>query len=423
MPRGLARGHATHAALIHIKRPHPVCATRNFMRSRYSAANSEERLSELLSNNMYKYGTGDASDASDEDNVVDFTNAVLYVGAFQIISATVVVALVSVLSCTLFPTSAVSAVRTLVLSSIAGALLVRKPFRLGRTHGLVLIFNALRPAVPIYISTLIFEQLVHSCARDAASPSYRRLVFHAMTIVCMISGLARARKPLEHTDRPFLATASALFVIAMLPPPAVVLSGPLCAATTFASAAERLARAFVFSLLYSIFVYASAPPVQCSGETLICTMRASAASIWVLGCHALFLPLAAVQASIVIYVRIYKQSESEYQPIGVDEDVEYGGGGDAQADHAEIQVGGRPFAVGEISPVRDQHATAAAAQLADDNSPISTSSAIGGIIKPTFSSIGPRSLVDISSVAAQHPSIGIASEERMREIAARLENS
>ena len=42
------------------------------------------------------------------------------------------------------------------------------------------------------------------------------------------------------------------------------------------------------------------------------------ASIWVLGCHALLLPLAAVQAGIVIYTRIYKQDNVDYEPIAPD---------------------------------------------------------------------------------------------------------
>jgi hypothetical protein len=217
-----------------------------------------------------------------------------------------------------------------------------------------------------------------------------------------------------------LATSSALFVIAMLPPPAVVLSGPLCANTTFSLAAERLARAFVFSLLYSIFVYASAPPVQCSGETLICTMRASAASIWVLGCHALLLPLAAVQAGIVIYVRIYNEEtavdyEASYEPVPeerllVSEQLEAAVDEEAAVDYGENNVHTTSYGHG------DQQNIQAESSLRSNGG-----STLTGMITPAYSALGPRTLVDISGVPACNISSGIASDERMRQIAAQFE--
>ena len=108
----------------------------------------------------------------------------------------------------------------------------------------------------------------------------------------IVSGFMRARRPLAQTDLPFLLTILALFVVAMLPPPAVILSGPLCASPTVSGSIERVVRALIFSLLYSVFVYAAAPPVQSSSEVVICVMRASAATIWVLGAHQMLLPLA-----------------------------------------------------------------------------------------------------------------------------------
>ena len=89
----------------------------------------------------------------EEDIAVDFSNAVLYVGAFQTITATVFTATVSIVSCVAFPANFVSAIRTLVLSSIVGIAIVRRPFRLGKVHGLNLIFRALQPCVLIYIGS------------------------------------------------------------------------------------------------------------------------------------------------------------------------------------------------------------------------------------------------------------------------------
>lgn len=256
----------------------------------------------------------------DEDVAVDFSNAVLYVGALQTITATVFTATVSIVSCVALPSNFVSAIRTLVLSSIVGVAIVRRPFRLGKVHGLNLIFRALQPCVLIYIGSEVAEQLVHTCTREASTPSWRRFVFHSMSAIMLVSGFLRARRPLAQTDLPFLLTVLALFIISMLPPPAVVLSGPLCSSPTLGSSAERVVRSFVFALLYSVFVYAAAPPVQSSSEVLICVMRASAASIWTLAAHAFLLPLAIIQASIVIYTRIFGQEyaledEEESSPL------------------------------------------------------------------------------------------------------------
>lgn len=383
-----------------------------------------------------------AADLSDaEDEAIDFSNAVLYVGALQTILATAAASFVSILSCWLLPAQAISAVRTLVLSSIVATLLVRKPFRLGKVHGLGLIFNALRPCVAIYIASMILEQLVHTCTRDSAAPSWRRLVFHCCVVVAMLSGFARARKPLEQTDAPFLVTGLALFVIAMLPPPAIILAGPLCSEPSFASSSERLVRSLVFSLLYCTFVYASAPPVQSSGEVVVCVMRASAASLWVLGCHLLLLPLSIVQAGVVIYVRIYG---SEYQivetePLLICEDeidnVERGGGGtghrnggfDSSAgdSYSQHEVGlARSTGVDSPSHRSDHHHEIVAAPAV---STAACSSAATDMISPSFSALGARGLVDISTAGSNEQAGAVTaiggpmSKERLAQIAAAMQ--
>ena len=108
----------------------------------------------------------DASDREDdEDSIVDFTNASLYLGGFQTAFAIVCCAAVSVLACWLAPDA--SAVRTLALCVATGGVLMRKPLRVGRAHGVKIIFSALQPAVAIYILALVVEQLVHTCTRGS----------------------------------------------------------------------------------------------------------------------------------------------------------------------------------------------------------------------------------------------------------------
>ena len=124
-----------------------------------------------------------------EDAMVDFANASLYLTAMQTITAVVCTAVVSVLACWLVPEGGVSAVRTLALCAATGALLMRKPLRVGRAHGVAVVFSALQPALPLYLLSLVVEQLVHTCSVETTSaPSWRRVVFHGMILAMTASG-------------------------------------------------------------------------------------------------------------------------------------------------------------------------------------------------------------------------------------------
>ena len=251
-----------------------------------------------------------------EDDVIEYTNVSLYLGGIQTVFATCAVACVSVLSCWVIPAGAVSAVRTLTVCIGTGLALTRKPLRVGKVHGVGVVFTALRPCVLIYLACLVSEQLVHTCvASDALdSPSWRRVVFHGMVLAMLFSGFMRARRPSAETDMPLLITSAALLVVAVLPPPAVALSGPLCEPVGAWVAAERVVRAFAFSTVYSVFVYASAPPSRSSGEILICVTRATASSVWTLGCSPVLLLLGIVQCLTVVLTRI-KESETHSYKI------------------------------------------------------------------------------------------------------------
>ena len=385
------------------------------------------------------------------DDAIDFSNAQLYLGAFQTITATVLSSVVCVFSCVVLPAAYVSAVRTIVLASTTAWLLVRRPISIGQVHGQAVVFSALRPAVALYLASQILEQLVHTCAAERETPSWRRLVAHGCFFVAMLSGFARARTPLASTDKPFLVTAVALFVVALLPPPPIVFSGPLCSHPSLAMAAERLTRALVFSLVYSVFVYSSAPPVSSSAEILVCVMRASAASIWVLGCHLWLLPAALVQIGIVIHVRVNGTEAClhELLPIMTTEDSDFGDEFEkddaskpsVESPRAPTPVAATPVAsspppaappappappVAQVAPApppplpppqqqpQQQPAVPVApvapiAQIA----PIALS--VDSVIQPSFSNLGPRSLAVIEAGVSEP-----ISASRMAAIAANL---
>jgi hypothetical protein len=238
--------------------------------------------------------------------MVDFSNASLYLSGIQTVFSICTVATVSVLACWLVPATSVSAVRTLVLCVAAAVLLMRKPLRVGRARGVHIVFAALQPAVAIYLLALIIEQLTHTCTGDAIyAPSWRRVVFHTMVLVMLASGMMRARSPMLDTDLPFLMTAAALLVIALMPPPGLTFSGPLCERVGLWEAADRLVRAFTFASVYCVHVYAMTPSTAgAATETLIVVTRSAAAALWTVGVHPVGLVLAVVQCAVVILSRL-----------------------------------------------------------------------------------------------------------------------
>lgn len=249
-----------------------------------------------------------------EDHRVDFSNAALYLGGLQTVFTVCVCAVVSVLSCWLVPTSGISAVRTLALCSFFGAALMRKPLRIGRAHGVTVVFESLQVAIPLYLSTQVIEQLIHTCAstNDSSAPSWRRVIFHVAQLVLMVSGFLRARRPMADTDLDFILTVTTLLVIAMLPPPAIAFVGPLCQSVGIWEAADRVVRAFVFAVVYCVNVYSltSSNGIYIS-ETQVVVTRSASASIWVLGSHVVWLPFAIAQCVIIIYARVHQNDRGE----------------------------------------------------------------------------------------------------------------
>lgn len=254
-----------------------------------------------------------------EDTIVNFSDAALYVAGIQTVFAICTCACVSVLSCWLAPSGGVSAVRTLAFCSATGAVLMYQPLRFGRAHGVTVVFASLQLAVPLYLVTLVVAQLIHTCTSDPShAPSWRHVVFHAAIIAMICSGFMRARAPLAETDRPFILTLVALLVVAMLPPPAVALVGPLCESVSLWEAADRVVRAFAFATLYCVNVYAlTSTTTLRTSDTPTVFCRSASASIWVAGAMLWWLPLAAAQAAIVIHARV------SYDPSGADEAAAY----------------------------------------------------------------------------------------------------
>jgi len=253
---------------------------------------------------------------------IDFHSVALYLPAVQVVMA-LLLCCATVL--TLASTSAdcrSAAPRAATLSAIVSLVCVFKPIRVQEVHGMDLIFDTIRPAVVTYWIALICEQLVYTgCAStvaqvagEAASITHtttaHRIVYHLLILAATTAGFLRAYNPMSQQDVPFLVSSVALIFIALFPPTPLDTIGPLCHIDGIWDAAERLARALLFGLVFCALSYASEPTRHSVGEIALCASRATAASAWILGVHPFALPLALIQAIVAILRRI--QSEPIY---------------------------------------------------------------------------------------------------------------
>jgi len=358
----------------------------------------------------------------DEDTRVDFSNAALYLSALQAVFAVCSCATVSVLS-NWINLGGASAVRTLALCSVTGVLLMRKPLRIGRAHGLGVVFSALQPSVALYVATLVVEQLVHTCSVDATyTPSWRRVVFHANMALLVISAFLRARKPLDETDLPFLLTGAGLFIVAMLPPPSVALVGPLCQSVGAWEAAERIGRALTFSVLYSIHVYSSTSSTSFGmDETCVSVTRSASASLWVLGAHIAWLPLAVAQGVVLVYARVHADDE---EPACTGTEPDYASIESANSTDDDLELGGvgRSGSETALDPVAEQQRLLAEPQLytpkrgmqpSRSTTTVSLPSILSGPVVASTELVVPNAVTPSAPTRAESP----ISEERIGPLA------
>ena len=273
----------------------------------------------------------------DKPSSVDFGSAGLYLGGIQTIAGVLVSATVSVLSCWMLPDSVVSAVRTLVATSFFGFLVVRKAVRIGRVRGVSMLFSALRPCVFIYILALVLEELSNANCKPGYEDTHttaKRVVYHVSTIVMIVCAFARAQSPRSESDWPFAVVVFCLAVVAILPIPSASTSGPLSQPPkTLMDAGERLMRATLFSFVYSMHVYASAPTRNIGSELLVCVGRATAASVWVLCVSPMLLIAMPFQSVLCVMMSLNSNANGhghghEYESIPLKSNHGSANGGD-----------------------------------------------------------------------------------------------
>lgn len=325
----------------------------------------------------------DFASSFDDEKQIDYQAAGLYLPAGQVVLAIIVSACSSVVCCWLIPEQTVSAVRTLAITATLGVVIVRKPVKVVHARGVNTLFTALRPGVVLYVMALTVEQLLHSCVTEDASYEngwWRRLLYHVAMTVVILAAFMRSRHPRSESDVPFLIALLSMLCVAILPPPALALSGPLCSPPTLYAAAERVLRAFLFGSLYVVLCYCSAPISNSLPDQLVCVFRASAASFWTIGCHIFLLALAPVQIILLLWVSFGASNNLQYDSVAlvghetpapvtayrvdIDADVEEDEGVAPQRPIQQVNSNGLKFSIpvqpGTAAPPMDTFAAVAA---------------------------------------------------------------
>jgi len=250
---------------------------------------------------------------------IDFHSVALYLPAVQVVLALLLCCATVLTVASTSNDCRSAAPRAATLSAIVSLLCVFRPIRVQEVHGMDLIFDTIRPVIVAYWIALICEQLVYTgCASAQAqdigdavaltnTTTAHRIVYHLLILLATAAGFLRAYNPMSQQDVPFLMSAIAFIVIALFPPTPLDTTGPLCHVDGIWDAAERLARALLFGLVFCALAYASEPTRHSVGEITLCASRATAASAWILGVHPFVLPLAFAQGVITILRRMHSE--------------------------------------------------------------------------------------------------------------------
>lgn len=268
-------------------------------------------------------------------SIVDFSSVALYMPGLQTTLALVVCCLTSILVGLSSAAFSGSAVRTATLTTLAGTLVVCRPIRIAYARGIDVMFDALRPAVLVYVLALVLEQLVHSCGVGGdGSITLRHWAYHAFTVAMAVAGFVQAWNPTSKTDYPFVVVSLSLVAVACFtPPPMRSGEGPLCDAPAMAGAVERFFRALLFGCTYCALAYASEPTRHSVQEIVLCAVRATTGSVWILCVHRYLVGASVAQALLVMWSRLKSQPGRH---SATDSPLMLGGGAGAGATRLDL---------------------------------------------------------------------------------------
>lgn len=260
-----------------------------------------------------------------EEDIPDFASVALYIPALQVVGSAFVCCVTTILSCWLLPHNAISSIRSISLALGVALLTLHKPVTIGKARCMDSIFNSIRPAVLIYLTSLVVEQLAHSCVTQGLSIIlFRWWLYQVCMVIIMGSGIFKALFPFKNHEKPFILSLVALAVAALMPPSPSDLGGPLCSSATGIQALERTSRAILFSSTYCILVFAAHPIRFSPPNATMNSVRAASSSIWILGIVPHFLPFVVLQVAILLFSRLGKTKKLGYTCTNTesDQDIE-----------------------------------------------------------------------------------------------------
>ena len=300
---------------------------------------------------------------------VDHGNIALYVPAVQCCCA-LLAGQVSVLLNGLVMGSAGCAVRTIGLSVCVSCAAVYRRVRIGTARGTDALFDCLRPMIAVWTTALVSEQLLRSCGRGSVYSAARSALYHACTLLLLVSGFARARVPCSEHDWQFQLAAACLVGMLVLPPAYdEVDQGPLCARPDLFECIERIGRTIAFAVLYTTMAVVEAPTKHTMQNVALTTCRATAASAWVLCVNRFVLPLTAAQMVVAIHMSV-EHHKAAYGMLPIANDSDVGTDDDGDGDGAAAE---KPGATCPASPWSSTCTSASASASASSSSSSSTS--------------------------------------------------
>lgn len=228
-------------------------------------------------------------------SVLDLRHIAAYVLSLQVVGACLIMAAVTVAVPHLLPFEGRSnAMRNLVLSSIAVALLLARPaLALHDEHvatqgpPLKYVFKSLRGCAFFVLLCLACEALIYSECTDAESHAIHSLR-HALLVLAFLgiklASCFRAAYPTSTSDVHVAVSLLCLVMLACTPQSQSHMHNPLTRPLSFVDGLVRLIRVTLFSTTFTACVLAAAPARIFELDPFVLSTRAFAATAWIMAC-------------------------------------------------------------------------------------------------------------------------------------------
>lgn len=228
-------------------------------------------------------------------SLLDLRAVAAYVLALQCVGACIVVTAISVVVPHALPSEGrTNAMRNLVLSSLVATLLLARPaLALHDEHvstqgpPLRYLFKSLRACAAFVLLMLACEALVFSECENTDAHAIHSLR-HALLVLAFLgiklASCFRAAYPTSTSDVHVAISLVCLTLLACTPQSQSHLRNPLTRPLPFVDGLVRLIRVALFSTTYSACALAAAPERIFELEPLVLSMRAFAATAWIMAC-------------------------------------------------------------------------------------------------------------------------------------------